>query len=621
MTIDDAIKLGKDYKQGGLTKPQLQGVLTNETSNIRTAAIDAWDGANAPSVGTTSPSSSRTITPSSIAKAQSFGTSSNSEMNSNYQVDIDGLKNGSALQGEILKQIERESQLHTDINEKLGLTGELSRSYRDSILETVPLAATLGFDIKNITDMVTTLGEKSGRFNLMSQETMEHSLVTTRAFGTTLRDMADTMSEFEKVGYGAADTLDQINAAGRASLSLGLNSKKTVEMLKTDIGKLNEYGFSAGVQGLERMVQKSLEFRMGMSEVFKIADKVMSPDAAIELTANLQVLGGAIGDFNDPLKLMYMATNNVEGLQDALIGAAGGLATYNKEQGKFEITGANLRRAKEMASQLGISYGEFAKGAIASQERILANNTLLSKGFDMNDKDREFLTNMSQIKEGKMTITIPESLSEKFNKQTEVTLDSLTQSQIDVLKENKKAFEKMSPEEIAKEQNSTVKNIFLLLQGAGLKGVKTAKDTAFGRNESVDDKYAGAIPIEKTAQGLRKDMVDFSDKVLKGIPTQFTTNIKFATDGITAATNKVADSIGKYNDLLRILLMGGDTGRGGLEDYDKKKKEYNERSNPRTNEFVLKSQINVVYNGFGVPTTEMKGGYVTGPNVTTKKGQ
>jgi hypothetical protein len=608
----EAIQKWKDQNGGNIDSTVVNSFNKEDPS--------AFKGGNN---GGTQSSINRTITPSSIAKAQSSGISYNSEMSSNYQVDINGLKDGSALQGEILKQIERESQLHTDINEKLGLTGELSRSYRDSILETVPLAATLGFDIKNITDMVTTLGEKSGRFNLMSQETMEHSLVTTRAFGTTLRDMADTMTEFEKVGYGAADTLDQINAAGRASLSLGLNSKKTVEMLKTDIGKLNEYGFSAGVQGLERMVQKSLEFRMSMSEVFKIADKVMSPDAAIELTANLQVLGGAIGDFNDPLKLMYMATNNVEGLQDALIGAAGNLATYNKEQGKFEITGANLRRAKEMASQLGISYGEFAKGAIASQERIIANNTLLTKGFDMNDKDREFLTNMSQMKEGKMTITIPESLQDKLGKQSEIALNDLSQEQINVLKENRKAFEKMSVEEIAKEQNATTKNILLLLQGAGLKGVKTAKDSAFGRNEYVgnDAKYAGSVPIEKMSQGLKKDMVDFTDKVLKGIPTQFTTNIKFATDGIAAASNKIADSIGKYNDLLRKTLMGGETGRGGLEEYDKKKKEYNERSNPRTNEFVLKSQINVVYSGFGVPITEIKGGYVTGPNASTKKGQ
>ena len=118
------------------------------------------------------------------------------------------------------------------------------------------------------------------------------------------------------------------------------------------------------------MVRRSTEIRMSLSETFKVADKVFSPEGALELSAELGVLGAAFGDFNDPLKLMYMATNNVEGLQDALIGAAGGLATYNNEQKKFEVTGANLRRAKEMAAQLGMTTGDLNKTAIAAQERM-----------------------------------------------------------------------------------------------------------------------------------------------------------------------------------------------------------------------------------------------------------
>jgi hypothetical protein len=540
--------------------------------------------------------------------------SSKSEMGSEFKVDMKGLLNPATtlltLEKEIFKQLERESQLHTTINEKIGITGELSRAYRDVILETVPMAATLGFDMENLGELVTGLGEKSGRFNLLSQKTMENSLVTTRAFGSSLRDMSETMSEFEKVGFGAADTLLKIDTAGRSSISLGLNAKKTTEMLKTDIGKLNEYGFSNGVQGLNRMIQKSLEFRTNMNDVFKIADKVMSPDSAIELTANLQVLGGAIGDFNDPLKLMYMATNNVEGLQDALIGAAGGLATYNKEQGKFEVTGANLRRAKEMADKLGMSTGDLNKTAIAAQERILANNVLLAKGFDMNSKDREFLTNMSQMKDGKMSITIPESLSDKFGKQTEVTLDSLTQAQIDVLKENRKAFENMSPEQIAKEQFSTVKQILNVMQGAGLKSVKNVKDSSFGRNEGLnnDERYKGTISIEKIAQDNLKYATDFSDKILKGIPTSFGNEIDKFAKTIGGYSSVLENAMNKQAENLRKYLTGDETGRNRLEAYDKEKKDYYERSNPRTNEFVIKSQIEVTNKGFNMePSVNVKG--------------
>jgi hypothetical protein len=574
----------------------------------------AYDAATS-NTQTSTTSENRSLTnPIDVGKAMAKSISPKSEMGNDFKVDMSGLLNPATtlltLEKEIFKQLERESQLHTTINEKIGITGELSRAYRDVILETVPMAATLGFDMENLGDLVTGLGEKSGRFNLLSQKTMENSLVTTRAFGSSLRDMSETMSEFEKVGFGAADTLLKIDTAGRSSISLGLNAKKTTEMLKTDIGKLNEYGFSNGVQGLNRMIQKSLEFRTNMNDVFKIADKVMSPDSAIELTANLQVLGGAIGDFNDPLKLMYMATNNVEGLQDALIGAAGGLATYNKEQGKFEVTGANLRRAKEMAAQLGMTTGDLNKTAIAAQERIQANNVLLAKGFNMNKNDREFLTNMSQMKDGKMSITIPESLSDKFGKQTEVTLDSLTQAQIDVLKANRKALEDMNPVDIAKGQFSSVKNIENMLQGAGLKSVKNVKDRSFGRNESLgdDSRYPSTISIEKIAQDNLKYATDFSDKILKGIPTSFGNEIDKFAKTIGGYSSVLEKAMNKQAENLRKYLTGDESGRKGLESYDKEKKDYYERSNPRTNEFVIKSQIEVTNKGFNMePAVNVKG--------------
>jgi len=622
MTVTDSEVKSKARSLGSDGRPQSEltswlqtnGATTNQGFMAGSEYQTAYDNR---SRGNQQQQGNRTLSATSIAKAMSTGVSPKSDMGSQYKVDMEGLTNQSTanatFQNEILKQLERESQLHTDINEQMGITGKLSEEFRDNILETVPLAATLGFDIRNITDMVTTLGEKSGRFNLMSQETMEHSLVTTRAFGSTMREMGETMTEFEKVGYGAADTLQQIDAAGRSSLSLGLNAKKTTDLLKTNIEELNRFGFGNGVQGLNRMVQKSLEFRMNMGEVFKIAEKVMSPDSAIELTANLQVLGGAIGDFNDPLKLMYMATNNVEGLQDALIGAAGGLATYNAEQGKFELKGANLRRAQEMAKQLGIEYKEFAKGAIASQERISANNALLAKGFDMKDKDREFLTNMSQMKDGHMSITVPKSLQDQLGKQTEIRLDQLTQQQIDVLKDNRDKLEEMNPEDIAKAQFSTVKNIELMMQGTGLKGIKTAKDEVFGRNETTEGKNSGVVNLEKASRKVLEWTTELNSKVLKGEVNGFTTEIGHLTTGLKTVATTIEGVMRTTNDQLRNFLLGGDADKDYMKTRKKEQDEKYERSNPRTNEFVIKSQINVISTGFNnSPIVEQRGtDYIT----------
>ena len=101
-----------------------------------------------------------------------------------------------------------------------------------------------------------------------------------------------------------------------------------------------------------------------------MGNKVWLPEGGLEVVSNLQVIGGAFGDLNDPIKLMYDATNNVEGLQTAIINASKSLVTYNQEQGRFQVTVANLRRVKAMADELGMSMKDLTDGAAAAVERM-----------------------------------------------------------------------------------------------------------------------------------------------------------------------------------------------------------------------------------------------------------
>ena len=361
---------------------------------------------------------------------------------------------------QIGNQLARESQLRTDINESIGIAGDLSKSLRDDIVDSTAAGIRFGYGMNNVRDMIKKIMEESGRFNVISQKKIESTFATARAFIGDLRDMGEAISQFEKIGVGASSATVAIEKAGKGSLELGLSGKKTTQDLRTNIEKLNEFGFKNGIQGLAEMSRKATEFRISMGEAFKIAENVMDPDKAIELTANLQVLGGAIGDFNDPLKLMYMATNNVEGLQDALIEAASSLAVYNSEQGRFEITGINLRRAREMAKTLGVDYKELTRTAIASQERLAASTALMGKGFNMKPEDQEFLTNLSRMDGGKMIIDVPESLQKKLGiTEQSKAIEDLSQVQIDALLQNREQFQKMSVEDIARDQLDNVENI------------------------------------------------------------------------------------------------------------------------------------------------------------------
>jgi hypothetical protein len=356
--------------------------------------------------------------------------------------------------------LSKEVDLRAQINSQLGVAGDLSKNYREQIVDALPGVVSMGYGFQHVSDLMVGLAEKTGKFTTLNATVVADTAKTSRAFVGDLSEMAEVFSTFSDVGIGAEQTVKAINEAGTKSISLGLNGKKTVSDMRENIGKLNEFGFQNGVKGLERMVQRATEFKIKMSDVFTIAEKVMDPEGAIALSANLQVLGGAIGDFGDPLKMMYDATNNVEGLQDALIGAAGSLATYNDSQGRFEITGVNLRRARAMAQELGMSLGDLTKGAVAAAERTSAATALMANGLKLDEKQTEFITNLARMKDGVMSIDVS-SISKEFGGATSVALDQLTNEQVKILNDNQKKLEGMSIEEVARDQFTETQNLVL----------------------------------------------------------------------------------------------------------------------------------------------------------------
>lgn len=487
----------------------------------------------------------------------------------------------------------RQTKLLEEVNSKALLTGDLSRDFRQTITDANPRLVQLGISFSELADAAITVVQESGRFALVNQQTLEKAGEVGKAYLGSMQAMVELYDDFEKVGIGATDANLAIERAGKRSMELGLQSKKTITDMAQNMDKLNSYGFKNGIDGLATMTRKATEFRMGMQEVFNIAEKVMNPEGALELSANLQVLGGAIGDFNDPLKLMYMSTNNVEGLQDALIGAAGGLATYNTEQKRFEITGVNLRRAQEMAKQMGVDYKQLAQGAIAAAEKSSAASALIARGLTLKPEQTEFLTNIARMKDGKMTIDLGKSddLQRIFGKQ-EIALDQLNDEQAKKLLEYQDQLKEKTSEDIARGQASNIENIkrdvnYIALLGmnqAGKKGIELAEAMGFGpkaqaklaestKNESVkggkmatefvDNVGNSIINPVKQGKAMVNDMIYGQNMTSqnKGTSTTATNSTtdpidynKLGTTIVTATTNAKANQ--KTNNVISFNVEG-----------------------------------------------------------------
>jgi hypothetical protein len=337
-------------------------------------------------------------------------------------------------------------------------------------------------------------------------------------------------------------------------LSLGLSSKKITTELQANIGKLNEYGFKNGIEGLEKMVQKSVEFRVNLNDVFKIADTVFSPEKAIDLSANLQVLGGAIGAFNDPIKLMYMATNNVEGLQDALIGAASSLATYNSEQGKFEITGVNLRRSKEMADAFGMSMGELNKVAIATAERVSATTALMSNSFSLDEEQKEFLINLARMDKGEMKITIPRTLADSLGlKDTKVSLENMNKDIALAILKNQDSFKEMNIKEIANKQLTETQQMSRDMAVVGayyrVRGAELLKGVAKGTGgEAMEELRKIILEQKKDINNTR-----FNNIENKGVKFGATMRETLAPENLMEGIKKMEKNVTGGNEVTKVI--------------------------------------------------------------------
>lgn len=356
--------------------------------------------------------------------------------------------------------LDKITKSYEEINESGALTGRLADEFRVTLIDAGINAERLGIGFNELSAAVGSLVTKSGKFKVLDESAINDMSLASKFVTNGIQGFSDLASETEKYSMGVQDTASEVTKMMKSSIESGLNYKKVIDGVSGSLEKLNMYGFKNGIQGLADMSKKAIEFRMNMESTFSLAEKVWSPEDSIKLSANLQMIGGAVGDLNDPLKLMYMSTNNVEGLQDSLINAAKGLATYNEEQGRFVVTGANLRRAKEMADAMGVSMQELNKISIAAAERTSAAGDLMSSGLQMKDEDKEFLTNMSRMEGGKMIINITSpDLVKELGGMTKVTLDSLTSSQANTILKYREELKDMSPIEVAKQQVSFVKNI------------------------------------------------------------------------------------------------------------------------------------------------------------------
>ncbi len=448
-----------------------------------------------------------------------------------------------ALKQIATEALNREQKIRTGIVQNLGQVGALQTEQNENIQQASIEAQRYGVELGTVIDMVSDLSSKLGRNVFISDDEISRLSIFSEAMGIGTGSAAEMAKYFDQMGFSISEAIDKGNEMATVARQMGVNVSEFMNTVTQNMDMMNTYNFADGVQGFAKMAAQAQKLGISMSTTASLAEKVMDPEGAIELAANLQVVGGAVGDLADPFKMMYMATNDLAGLQDSLVQAGQELAMFNEETGEISFPPTAQRQLRAMADALGMNKDEFAS-MIKLQTKFKNMQNQFSFELEGREDMQEFVTSMASLNQqtGKYEIKVP-----GLDKAVEI--EDLTSNQLDKLKEVQDQ-QQMTEKELMAEQTGVLKSIENTLKAtdvAILGGVAeglNASELATTLSQSISD----ALGSNELGR-LSDSIADFT-KI--GAESVFGAEMETLVGGIKDAANVIQAVIG--------------TGGGGISD-------------------------------------------------------
>ena len=277
-----------------------------------------------------------------------------------------------------------------------GMSVTRMETARNITLATEKSMASLGFEAGFAGQMMSSFADETGRQVMMSQKSLETLTKISKRTGISHQEMAGLAGQMEAFGMGAEGSAKMIESIEDMSNKMGVNTQKVVKKIQSNLKLVNKLSFKGGVKGLASMVAKSEKFKFSMESIAGMADKAFRPEGAIDMAANLQVLGGGLSKLGDPFKLMYEARNNPEEFAMSLVKATDAVAVFDKKTGAFEVGALQLDRLREASEATGVPMEELVEMSKQTAKMNMFEDALK---FDPKSKDGQFLSSIMDMDE------------------------------------------------------------------------------------------------------------------------------------------------------------------------------------------------------------------------------
>lgn len=411
-----------------------------------------------------------------------------------------GLKKGVAIAKKGFNYYIEQDTAVRNTGKSIGLLNKQADAFANNIYKASLNTNQLGIEAKDLAKIQSTYSNEIGRSILLSEEGL--NAISEMAAGTSLgaEGAAAMAANMESFGLSASMSRDILQETVDLAHTMGVNADVAINNLSKNLKLAQGYNFKKGVKGISTMSVQAAKFKISMESVASIADKLIDVEGAVNMAAQLQVLGGEWSKMADPFKLMYQARNDIEGLQTSLINAVKATAQFNKNTGEFDISAMEMHRLRKVAEQLGVDYKELAESA---KEAAKFSKIRGEISADIDPVTKEFIESTATFNKSKGGYEIMIGSEPKLIRELSTT-DKTTLKSLAVSKESlaQRAKDSQTIDKMWENLMNTFKSVFLPFMRGIDSGIRQPLE-AFMKSDRFDK--------------IMKNLANFGETLGKGI--------------------------------------------------------------------------------------------------------
>lgn len=263
------------------------------------------------------------------------------------------------------------------------LNNDQVSSYRSNLLKISKDTERLyGISAEGLVKIQQGYAETTGRAIKLNETQFKDASALQKIMGEG--DSTQYLADIEGLGIATEDASNKIAQIMNNSAKQGVTASKASKTFAKNLKLAENYTFKDGVDGLARMTIYSEQMKVNMQSIAQLADKISTPEGAIDAAAKLQVLGGEFAQLANPLSMMYEGLNDMEGLTDRIVKMTAGKGKFNIKTGQVDIGSMDKTFLKRAGEALGISGSEMIQMA---QAQVKRNAIAQQMGNGVTDED------------------------------------------------------------------------------------------------------------------------------------------------------------------------------------------------------------------------------------------